>query len=249
MKLSVAGLNKAARWAAIITLLLAANGCNTTDKPQASPLTSTPTQPVSPVAVAPFSITPIARSPEPTDGTSDAPSKPQTTESSSGKFKQVEIGILETYTYDNGLFEIDVPREWTRQDNSKSGEAIVQWADSAVNGMIVVDLFAAEGNQTQEQLTNLLQNFLNSIFKSQPDFSMDQPVVVNDGSVRITWSYTATAGNGVKGTLMGNSFIEQRGDKISVLTYALPQEQFPQLEKPINQILSSYKINHLAPLP
>lgn len=249
MKLSVPDLNKAARWAAITSLLLAANGCNTTDKPQASPLTSTPTQPVSPVSVVPFSITPQDRSPEPTDGTSDAPSKPQTTESSSGKFKQVEIGILETYTYDNGLFEIDVPRGWTRQDNSKSGEAIVQWLDSAENGMIVVDLFAAEGNQTHEQLTNLLQNFLNSIFKSQPDFSMDQPVVVNDGSVRISWSFTATADYGVKGTLWGNSFIEQRGDKISVLTYAVPQEQFAQLEKPISQILRSYKIDHLAPLP
>lgn len=171
------------------------------------------------------------------------------TEESSSKFQQVEIGSLETYTYNNQLFSIDVPQGWKRQDKSQSGEAIVLWLDSAENGLLGVNIFAEESQQTQKQLSEMLQRVLNSFFGSQPDFKLSEPVIQPDGSVRITWSYTVTVDNGIKGTFAGESFIEQRGNKISILTYALPKEQHSSLEQPINQILRSYKINPSAPLP
>ncbi len=43
--------------------------------------------------------------------------------------------------------------------------------------------------------------------------------------------------------LLGNSFVEQRDNLISVLTLALPDEQFDGLSEGINDILNSYKID------
>lgn len=169
---------------------------------------------------------------------------------SSLTFPKVEIAQLKSYTYDNGLFSIDVPQGWTRQDySSKSGGAMVLWQDSTKTGVIQVNVFAAEGNQTQEQLGKMLQNTLNSWFKSYPDFSMNQPVTQPNGSVRITSSYTGTAVNGGKGMYICNSFISQQGDKIAIYTVAVPQEQYQRLLQPLNQIILSYQVNPSAPLP
>lgn len=179
--------------------------------------------------------------------TQPSPNASQT--ESSLTFPKVEIGQLESYTYKNGLFSIDVPQGWTRLDKSESGEAIVLWQDSTKTSAIQVNVFAAEGNQTQEQLGKMLQNVLNSWFKSLPDFSMNQPVTQPDDSVRITWSYTVTANNGSKGKYFCNSFISQQGDKIAILTISVPQEQYKRLLPTINQILYSYQVNPSAPLP
>lgn len=187
--------------------------------------------------------------PNPSPTVSTSPSLSPSPTEPSLTFSKVEIGNLESYTYDNGLFSIDVPQGWTRQDNSKSGEVVVWWLDSTKNGLIQVNVFAAEGNQTPEQLGKMLQNILNSWYKSQPNFSIDQPVTQPNGSVRITWSYTATANNGGKGEYIGNSFISQQGDKIAILTISVPQEQYKRLLPTINQIIHSYQVNPSAPLP
>lgn len=76
---------------------------------------------------------------------------------------------------------------------------------------------------------------------------MDQPVRQNDGSVRITWSYTAKSGN-ASGSLTANSFIKSQGDKISIDSYIVPSEQYKELLPTVNQIIASYKLNASAPL-
>jgi len=67
--------------------------------------------------------------------------------------------------------------------------------------------------------------------------------------VLIVWSYTAEATGGVKTKLLGNSFIEQRDDKISILTTAVPDEQFDALREATNKIINSYKIDPSSALP
>jgi len=42
--------------------------------------------------------------------------------------------------------------------------------------------------------------------------------------------------------MLGNSFIEQRGNKLSVLTTLVPAEQFDALEVAIYLIISTYRI-------
>ena len=183
--------------------------------------------------------------------TSIAVSSASPTAASTGgnQTQAIVIGDLETYTYDTGLFSIDVPKEWTRKDNSKPGEAIVLWTDSTENGLIVVDLFENKDKQSQDQLVTFLKDFLNNSFKSEKDFTMDDPKPQSDGSVLIVWSYTAQASGGVETKLLGNSFIEQKQDKVSILTTAVPDEQFDSLLDSTNKIINSYKIDPTSALP
>jgi len=176
-------------------------------------------------------------------------SSPTADSGASGQLKPVEIGELETYNYSTGLFSIDAPKGWTLKDNSKTGEAILVWSDSSENGLIVVDLFQEKKQQSSDELVKLLRNFLNKSFQSEQDFSMDDPQEQSDGSQLIVWSYTANASGGAKVKLLGNSFIEQHGDKVSILTTAVPDDQFDKLKPETNKIINSYKIDPSADLP
>ena len=162
---------------------------------------------------------------------------------------QVELGDLETYTYETGLFSIDVPKSWTPKDNSKPGEAILLWTDPTENGLLVVDILQKKEKQSNEEMITFLRTFLNNSFKSEADFTMDDPKAQSDGSQLIVWSYMATANGGAKVKLLGNSFIEQRGDKLSILTTAVPDEQFDTLKPETNKVINSYSIDTSAALP
>jgi hypothetical protein len=162
---------------------------------------------------------------------------------------QVELGDLETYTYSTGLFSIDVPKSWTLKDNSKPGEAILLWTDPTENGLLVVDILESKEQKSSDEMVSFLQDFLNNSFKSEPDFTMDDPKEQSDGSQLIVWSYTATATGGAKVKLLGNSFIEQRGDKLSILTTAVPDEQFDTLKPETNTVINRYSIDTSAALP
>ncbi len=178
---------------------------------------------------------------------SDSPSTSSTSETETGTFQEVEIGNLQTYTYETGLFSIDIPQGWNIKDNSNSNEIIIYWLDNTENGLIQVNVFTTNNTPTQEELTNALKNFVTKFAGSESNFQTAQPVTQSDGSVRITWSYT-TQIQGNSGTLTGNSFIKHQGDKISIDTYVVPDEQYKKLLPLINQIIGSYKLNASAPL-
>ena len=123
------------------------------------------------------------------------------------------------------------------------------WTDPTENGLIVVDIFGSSTEQSDDELIELLQNFLTRSFGSEADFTMDDPKAQSDGSQLIVWSYTANASGGVQGTLLGNSFVEQRGDKISILTTTVPEDQFDTLQPDTDTIINSYSIDSSADLP
>jgi len=178
-----------------------------------------------------------------------SPSPTQTNESSATQFKQVNIGSLNNYTYNGGLFSMNVPNNWTLTDKTDASRVFVQWIDSTGNGLIYVRMTKAESNLTLAQLGTQLQEFLNSAYKSEPDFQMSPPVTQQDNTSKIEWNLTANSNNGIKGTLKGESYILQVSDKVAIVTFGAPQEQFNNLEPMFNQIFSSYKISRQAPLP
>ena len=176
------------------------------------------------------------------------------TSSSSGSggdaLATVTIGALDTYTFDTGLFTIDVPAKWTLQNNSKTGEAIVLWTDETGNAVIAVDVFQETQPQSAAQLEEFLKNFLTStVAPAGSDFTTEAGETQTDGSVLIVWNYTATATDGTKGLLTGNSFIEQREDKVSILTTLVPDAQFDALLDKTNSIINSYVLDTTAALP
>jgi len=158
----------------------------------------------------------------------------------------VKIGPLETYSHSSGVFRLDVPNNWTLQDSSTNDELLLIWTDPTGNGAILVNIFEDSRSYTDSQLVELLNNFLIDRFGRQPDFYYEDPRPQSDGSQLVVWSYTATADNNVQATLLGNSFVEQRGDKISILTTLVPEDQFETLVSRTDEIINTYRINTSA---
>ena len=182
----------------------------------------------------------------PINPTSESPQKP---ESAIDQFPQVEISNLETYTYNTGLFSINVPQGWIRTNNSESNHTLFSWLNKSQNPLayIHVEIFSITGKFNYKQLSDQLKTSLNHSFGSKPNlhFTMGQPKRLADGRVKITWRQALRS---VIGGLTGNSFIEQHGNKISIYTDAVPQEQYARLEPMLKQIRNSYLINSVAPM-
>lgn len=162
---------------------------------------------------------------------------------STGALQPVDIGDLQTYAHDSGVFQIDIPENWSIEDKSKTNELILVWTDPSRNGAVVVDISEDESTRTSDELTETLQAYLQTSFGENPDFSMDDPTAQSDGSILIVWTYTATARNNVQAKLLGNTFIEQRGNKISLLSTLVPADQFASLKEQTNEIINTYKIS------
>lgn len=203
---------------------------------------------VDPVVSPEGTSTPIASSsPSPSPRVSPSPSPTPST--GRRRFKSVEISNLSTYTHKTNAFSLLVPDGWRSKDNSKPGEVIVLWTDPTRNGGLVADIFDVDYNPTQDDLTKLLQDFLKNSFEKEPDFFLRQPKPQKDGSVLLIWGYTAKATGNIKVKLLGNSFIERKGKRVAILSFIVPDEQFKELEKPLNRIINNYKINTTAKIP
>lgn len=226
-----------------LVLVLALTACGGR---QAAAPTATPEPTEAPTRTPRPTREPTA-TPEPTEEATEAPTEASST-GSTGELLPVEIGTLQKYDHPSGVFSIEVPENWSVQDNSKADEIIMIWTDPTRNGGVIVDIFEDTTTYTADQLTDILKTFLNNSFGTQPDFSIDDPVTQNDGSVLLVWTYTATADNDVQAPLLGNSFIEQRGNKVSILTTLVPDDQFDTLKDKTDEIINTYSIDPEATL-
>jgi hypothetical protein len=224
---------------AALSLALTACGGN---QPAAAPTTA-PT--AEPAAQAP------TRTPRPTREPTAEPrptEAPTVTTLGDSEVQAVEFGALSTYEHPSGVFAIDVPDNWTLQNNDKPDEIIHVWTDPSRNGGVIVDIFENDTAYTGEELVEILTRFLENSFGSEPEYTAEDAVEQTDGSQLVVWSYVAKADNDVEVKLLGNSFIEQRENKVSILTTLVPAEQFDATVESTNEIINSYKIDPSAKL-
>lgn len=227
--------------AMVLSALLAACG--------GSPAAPAPTSAPEPTAKPTLTPRPTAR-PKPTaapEPTAEPTAEPEPTAASESQLRDVEIEDLQTYTHDGGLFNLDIPSNWDIKDSSKPGEAIVVWTDPAENAFVTVDIFESQDQQDQDALAQLLKEYLENTFGKQQDFSQD-PAKESGPSMLIVWSYTAQASNDVKAKLLGNSFIKQIGNKISLFTLVVPDDQFDRLQPSLDKILGTYSVDESVAL-
>ena len=191
----------------------------------------------------PRSLAPDPAAAPPTEEPTEEPTEKPTAATANGELQEVIVGDLQTFEYSTGLFSIDVPANWTLSDTSKPTEVIYSWTDLSENGALIVDIFEEEQEYTSEELTTILETFLTNSFSKQEDFTVEEPTEQSDGSILLVWSYTAIADNDVKAPLTGNSFIEQRGNKVSILTTLVPSDQFDALLDSTNDIINSYTLD------
>jgi hypothetical protein len=154
----------------------------------------------------------------------------------------VELGPLERYEHPSGAFSIEVPDNWTFNDNSNADELIIYWTDPTSNGALQVNIGLSSDQLGNDRLLELMQSFLDANFAGNDNFAADEPSEQSDGSLLVTWSFDVDA-NGVTTAMLGNSFVEQRGNVISILTTLVPQDQFDYLVPHTNEMINSYRIN------
>jgi serine/threonine-protein kinase len=179
-----------------------------------------------------------------TDSTPIASPSPTTFPS---RLSPVEIGQLEAYRYETGLFSVDVPREWTLRDQTTSNQILVGWLDKNENGAIFVTVVQNSEQLSEEELGKRLKDNVASSFNSD-DLTVESvasPVRQPNGSVRVTFILKSKSLNE---SFVGNSFIEQKSDKISIFAIFVPQAQYSELLTSINQVIGSYTFDGTAPL-
>lgn len=160
----------------------------------------------------------------------------------------VQFSALAPYRHSSGVFTIAVPANWSLQVNDRPDELIHIWTDPSRNGGVIVDVFEDDLVYNDGQLRDILRSFLVNSFGAEPGFSLDEPVTQDDGRVLINWAYTARADNGVEVPLQGRSFIEQRGDKVALLTFLFPREQNDAGMAFSAAVVATYRIDPAARL-
>ncbi|NJL90257.1 MAG: hypothetical protein HC916_11045 [Coleofasciculaceae cyanobacterium SM2_1_6] len=164
--------------------------------------------------------------------------------SPSSGLAEVKIDKLETYNHPNGLFSLEVPTGWTKQNVNKSNEIVASWTNPAQNAQILVDIFEVEVEvtPTQAELGEALKELVTNSFGKQPKFTVSNPETQPDGAVRLEYSYEVVL-EGQSIIIVDNSLIEQKGNKVMVFSIALPQTQVARLKASMDKIIASRQIN------
>lgn len=218
----------------VIGMLLVLAACGGAGSPAADSVATS-----EPAADAP------TRTPRPTREADEQPAEVASTADSSNVL-EVQFGRLQNFAHPSGVFELDIPENWSLQDTSRADELILAWTDPTGNAAVIVDIFETASNFSDDELIDILANFLNNQFSDEREYFLGDPVVQGDDSILLIWSYLARADNNADVTLLGNSFIEQRGDKVSILTTLIPEIQFDRLVEHTDEIINSYVINPRA---
>lgn len=212
---------------------------------------SSPPATAEPVAEAPTRTPRPTREPtaepEPTEAPEPTAEPAPTVVLTDGELALVEFGELEAYEHPSGVFRIEIPNNWGLQDNSKPDEIVMVWTDPSENAGVIVDIFEDETTYTGEQLTDILTTYLENSFGSEEGYATDEPETQSDDSILITWSFVETVDD-LEVEYTGNSFIEQRGNKVSLLTALLPSEQLDATLDPANEVINTYRIDPEAVL-
>jgi hypothetical protein len=155
----------------------------------------------------------------------------------------VDVDELATYTHETGLFSIEVPANWERNDHSDAGGIRVDWIDfrgsRSINGLLTVEVFRTSAAATTANLTSYLQDHLTERHGTAQGFAIGEPVIHADGRVEIPFEYAR---------LRARSIIEQRGDTLSILTLSIRDTQYDDLAETGDTMLESYALDLSVPL-
>lgn len=156
----------------------------------------------------------------------------------------IKFGKTTNYEHESTWFSIDMPTTWKPKDTSKKGEeAIVSFTDPTGNAVIVVDVFPFSQETTQEQMGEMLTNFIGERFKKFNKFDMGDPKANSETRVALAFKYEQVLNK--KGYEMyGDSFLELHdGKMMSLMTLLMPAEQYDKNKKSAYALLDSLKVN------
>lgn len=173
--------------------------------------------------------------------------EPDDTSGPDRRLAQVPIGNLDPYEHPTGVFRIDYPQRWSIEENSSSEELVTQFYSPERNGLVsVVVIEVPEADAlTEDELGAALGDVVTEVFGDMANLSLDEPVVQEDGSVLVVFTVEETVED-VTTTLLANSFIQTDGNYLSILMFALPEDQFEERRDKLDEILNSYAVDPTA---
>ncbi|GAB4216353.1 MAG: hypothetical protein OHK0012_18450 [Synechococcales cyanobacterium] len=162
---------------------------------------------------------------------------------------RVRIDGLENYQHSSNLYQLSIPQGWTENDLSEEDIVRTSFLDPLENALIVVAIVSNPTMRaTPSALETVLKNDVESAFGDQDAFQMDKAVTMNDGSVNIPFNYTVNV-NDLDEPMLGNGFIEKKGDYVSFIYVVIPADQFDQLKGDISTVINSFRLNEKARFP
>lgn len=228
-------------WLVLVALLAACGGgAGQAPIPTATPAAEAPTSAPVPTAAptsAPLPTTPPVDQPTPTSIVLKPTSEPAAGDDLAGVFS-----ALQTFRHPSGLFSIDVPESWKYTDIPFTDRVQNVWDSPDGNFSLVVTIAEVSQPLGNERLVELGQEYVRSTstFENNPTLVFEDPQTMSDGSIRLVWGVTP---EGSTVELLGNTFVEQRGDKLSFLTTLRPMALFEASNPYTNPIINSYRID------
>jgi hypothetical protein len=169
------------------------------------------------------------------------------------KTQSIAVTGFRTYRHKNNLFSVSMPSGWKKTDTSKPDEVIVTWEDQTGNAVVSIDIFDntpdSDIQNNPDSLGKFLTKTVNDIYKkSLKNVVVGEPVDLENGVVRLSWTYESEIGN-QNIPMSGTSFIRLDRNRISIFTDIIPTEQFERLKPALDKIVQSFKVNSTIRLP
>ncbi len=218
-------------WLVLVALLAACGGgAGQAPIPTATPAAEAPTS-------APLPTAPPADQSTPTSIVLKPTSEPAAGDDLAGVF-----GALQSFRHPSGLFSIDVPGSWKYTDIPFADRVQNVWDSPDGNFSLIVTIAEVSQALSDERLVELGRDYVRSTstFENNPTLVFEDPQTMSDGSIRLVWGVTP---EGSTVELLGNTFVEQRGDKLSFLTTLRPMALFEASNPYTNPIINSYRID------
>lgn len=177
---------------------------------------------------------PDAAAPSPAPQAETAPTEATEAPTSATETSEASA-VTQTYEEPDGAFAISFPDNY-RYEATDTG-VIFQSTDEAFRGEVVFG--SAQGNQfTDEELETFLKEAYKANLNLQ-EVDWQQTQTQPDGSLRIDWVGKDPDGN----VLDAESFIEQRGDSIYILTLSGINKPYLDYLADAQAIVGSYQVN------
>lgn len=151
----------------------------------------------------------------------------------------VEIGDRVGYTY-RKVFTIAVPAGWRTHDQSEGRRAVVAWTDRTGNGAIQVMVTDSGAPPDAAQQKLFLSDYARTTFGRGPQFRLS----VSRGPTGwvASWTYLASGTRQGRARLAGRSHLFTRGNRLAVVTVAVPADQLSSLSGSIRKLVSSFRL-------
>ncbi|NJN68473.1 MAG: hypothetical protein HC884_18060 [Chloroflexaceae bacterium] len=154
---------------------------------------------------------------------------------------------MQTYTFDTGLFQIDIPQGWELHEQDNVSDRVTEmWGTEASGNPVMVSVIIVEppAELSNDEVTQLTVDGVTGAFGENPGFETYESEEQTDGSFLIPFVFEQD------GTLMrGNAYGEQRGNKFSMLMMVAAEESFSDYwDAGLSTIANSYSIDPTASL-